>query len=748
MHSLLNSEDKIEWNPAYSLEILEDKKKLLLYSEWHMVTLKGEAYLLLAPFLMQGAHSASELVDLLQPELSAEIVYYALTKLETKQYIQAKNPSLPYSLAAFSGLLKTDGNTAWKRLQTTPVYIHDTTNEWEERLKATLSALSIRVVATKENAAISIMAVKDYLDPAVRKFQSDKPWILFKPYGSQIWLGPILGNETRVCSKCLISHIQQNRLESNIIKDEEREAFFQPISATLKTTQELALNLIAIELFKWIITGKNEQLDGKLQTLNLLELKTQEHFAPLLFSCIHGQKSPASNFEVIDLKSRQKREGYRCSTSEETLEKYSHLVSPITGKVQILEACKEKIGSTTHVYQSGANWAVKRFAGARESMRNYREMSSGKGTTDSAAKAGALCEALERMSGIARGCEEKVYSTWQDISDKAIHPQYLLHFSANQYKNREANNPEAHAFSKVENPFSEDDIVAWTPVWSLTSKCIKYVPLSYCYYTYQGNDHEWFCHADSNGCAAGNCVEEALLQGFFELVERDCVAIWWYNRISYPQVNLGSFSNPYIQTFIKDYANNGRDVHVLDITNDLKIPTFVALSRCTKGKEKICMGFGTHLDVESAILRALTEMNQFASCPSFWEREADEDDPQETVDLSVVKNWMNTATYDNQSHLKGVGTKDASSYEKWNTFDLLEDITHCRKTVENLGYELLVLDQTREDIGLNVVRVMVPGLRHFWSRLAPGRLYDVPVKMGKLKAPLKEEELNPIPIFL
>ena len=40
---------------------------------------------------------------------------------------------------------------------------------------------------------------------------------------------------------------------------------------------------------------------------------------------------------------------------------------------------------------------------------------------------------------------------------------------------------------------------------------------------------------------------------------------------------------------------------------------------------------------------------------------------------------------------------------------------------------MLVLNQTRPDIGLPVVKVIIPGLRHFWSRFGAGRLYDVPV---------------------
>ena len=61
--------------------------------------------------------------------------------------------------------------------------------------------------------------------------------------------------------------------------------------------------------------------------------------------------------------------------------------------------------------------------------------------------------------------------------------------------------------------------------------------------------------------------------------------------------------------------------------------------------------------------------------------------------------------------------------------------------------EFLVLDQTRPDIGMPVVRVIVPGLRHFWARFAPGRLYDVPVGMGRRKRPLSEADLNPAPVI-
>ena len=75
-------------------------------------------------------------------------------------------------------------------------------------------------------------------------------------------------------------------------------------------------------------------------------------------------------------------------------------------------------------------------------------------------------------------------------------------------------------------------------------------------------------------------------------------------------------------------------------------------------------------------------------------------------------------------------------------------IPRCQAIVEQRGLEMLVLDQTRPDIGLPVVKVVVPGLRHFWARFGPGRLYDVPVAMGWLDAPLREDQLNPVAMFL
>ncbi|MCY3923789.1 MAG: YcaO-like family protein, partial [Chloroflexi bacterium] len=94
----------------------------------------------------------------------------------------------------------------------------------------------------------------------------------------------------------------------------------------------------------------------------------------------------------------------------------------------------------------------------------------------------------------------------------------------------------------------------------------------------------------------------------------------------------------------------------------------------------------------------------------------------------------------------GAAPRGRSDYPVPDTADTRDDVEHCRALVEARGMEFLVLDQTRPDIGMPVVRVIVPGMRHFWERFAPGRLFDVPVSMGWRANRLSEKELNPVPV--
>jgi ribosomal protein S12 methylthiotransferase accessory factor len=81
---------------------------------------------------------------------------------------------------------------------------------------------------------------------------------------------------------------------------------------------------------------------------------------------------------------------------------------------------------------------------------------------------------------------------------------------------------------------------------------------------------------------------------------------------------------------------------------------------------------------------------------------------------------------------------------KFRELETRDQVIACVDLARQQKLDFLVLDQTRPDIEVPVVRVIVPGLRHFYRRFAPGRLYDVPVKLGRRDRPLAENELNPL----
>jgi ribosomal protein S12 methylthiotransferase accessory factor len=267
------------------------------------------------------------------------------------------------------------------------------------------------------------------------------------------------------------------------------------------------------------------------------------------------------------------------------------------------------------------------------------------------------------------------------------------------------------------------------------------------YYGYRHNG-PFFAMGDSNGAAAGTSFEDATLQGFLELVERDAVALWWYNRVQRPAVDLDSFGDPYIDRMREVYAGLHREMWALDLTADFGIPVVGAFSRRTdKPAEDILIAFGAHLDPHIALTRALTEMNQFLSPVA-------DAGPGETAYSGAdheQKAWWTSATLANQPYLRPLAGHAPATAARWDmpaADDLRTDLETVQRVVAEHGMEMLVLDQTRPDVGLPVAKVIVPGMRHFWARFAPGRLYDVPVRLGWQAAPTAEADLNPTAIFI
>ncbi len=157
-------------------------------------------------------------------------------------------------------------------------------------------------------------------------------------------------------------------------------------------------------------------------------------------------------------------------------------------------------------------------------------------------------------------------------------------------------------------------------------------------------------------------------------------------------------------------------------------------------------GFGAHLDPRIAVLRAVTELNQFLAHILV----TSPDRPTGNVNAEDIVHWLTNARLADHPYIQPGSSpvRGMNDFPRIRTDDLRDDVLYCQKAVEKRGMEMLVLDQTRPEVGMPVVKVFVPGMRHFWPRYAPGRLFDVPVMQQRLNHPLTEEQMNPTAMFL
>jgi oxazoline/thiazoline synthase len=733
------------FKPHFHIEVVEPSSVYLLSEHEHHV-LSGRLYTLLAP-LLDGRHNVDLIVQQLATEVSMLGVYNALTRLESQGYLAEAEPMMPLPQAAFWSLLDIDAATAISKLENARVSVVSVGNVETKAFIYALQSLNITVEehADLTQTDLTIVLTDDYLQAGLSEFNRaakkyEKPWLLVKPVGTVIWLGPLFVHTQTGCWECLAQRLRGNRtVETSIIQQKGMTESILTSRAALSVSLQMGIDWAAMETAKQLVMETPSKLESHLFTFDTTQLVIDWHLLVKRPQCKTCSTSDLEQKpQPIVLQSQQKRftadGGHRSFSPEETLQKYTHHISSITGVINKLTKYENH---NIHVYT--ANYLdIRSKHSSVELRRGSTTSAAGKGKTDSQSKASCVCEALERYSGIFTGDEYRITGTYAQLKPIAIHPNDCTQYSAAQYQQREEWNPQHDGFAWVAEVFDQNKEIDWTPVWSLTAQKFKYLPTAYCYFGYpQANGHD-FCRGDSNGNAAGNSLEEAIVQGFMELVERDCVALWWYSRIQRPAVDFNSFDEPYLQVLRDYYHTQNCELWVLDITNDFQIPSFVAIVRRDDStSEAITLGFGTHFDPKIAMLRAVTEVNQLMAMLA-------QHTPEQEFDDSDWEYWYEKATLANQPYLApdhSVKPKVYADYPNFDSSDLKHDVLNCVEIAANLGLETLVLDQTRPDIGI------VPGLRHFWSRFAAGRLYDIPVQMGWLPEPLTEEQLNPIPMF-
>jgi len=212
----------------------------------------------------------------------------------------------------------------------------------------------------------------------------------------------------------------------------------------------------------------------------------------------------------------------------------------------------------------------------------------------------------------------------------------------------------------------------------------------------------------TNGLASGNTLEEAIFHALAEVIERDAWSLVEASRHSGPEVV--NIADPLINGMQKKFADAKVEVTIRDITSDIGIPTMAAVADDVLLKDPmlLTMGMGTHTSARIAVMRALTEVAQSRLTQIHGARE-------DTTVAQVRKRLGYDRTKRMNAYwFRDNGKVDYRTIPSCDTDDFLNDIHTMIDALKKRGLDrVIVIDLTRDEIGIPVVRVVVPGLESY-----------------------------------
>ena len=320
----------------------------------------------------------------------------------------------------------------------------------------------------------------------------------------------------------------------------------------------------------------------------------------------------------------------------------------------------------------------------------------GKGIAKDHARASAMMEGFERYSAERQGSDETKIATVEEISELG-----------------EFINPESLNLPK---DFKKQNLDSMKLEWSTAKDIISdkeyFIPTNAIYHPYiHGNDCESLFKSNTNGLASGNVLEEAILHGIFEVIERDAWSIFELTHKNYAQIDTASIESDIVNETIDKFESEGIKIKLMDFTADINVPTIAASADDTVTRDAglLTLGMGTHLDPEVAILRALTEVAQSRATQINGARED-----------TVRADFAREAGYERMKRINKYYFRDEdekislSSIENKSTTSITKDLEIVKE--ELMGNDIdkiLYHDLTRPELDVSVVRVIIPEMELF-----------------------------------
>lgn len=364
------------------------------------------------------------------------------------------------------------------------------------------------------------------------------------------------------------------------------------------------------------------------------------------------------------------------------------------------------------------------YAAIRPLSRSL-SVAQGKGADPDAAKASALMESLEQ---------------WH-----AEHPVLPLRHESPQGLASAERVLDTRAIPRLGRSQARDQKQAWVGGWDLLAEAPIWVPYDLVHLSFiEPPVLPRLYVPDSNGLASGNCLLEATTHALCELIERDAMTLWFVDP------RLDSDLDTLIDLAHVDEHNRAlidriqaAELHLaaFDMTSDLGIPCYSAVVFDRPGSLRAMgyfWGFGCHLDPQVALSRAVTEAVQCRLTEITGAREdiLPDDFLRNRDDAELAAMAARVQGARPQRRLADRPPRYTPTFEG----DLA---VLCRALADAGITQAAVVDLSQPDIGLPVVKVVVPELEGaFVSPSQPLRPRGQRL-MDRWQAELAEQQVQP-----
>jgi len=363
----------------------------------------------------------------------------------------------------------------------------------------------------------------------------------------------------------------------------------------------------------------------------------------------------------------------------------------------------------------------------------------------------AVGEAIERYCLGYYKENELILASYKELKSRSIPLNEVVSFSDSQLSRRE--------FSDAR--WNEEDKFFWIEGYSIFERKKVFIPAQLVFVPYNFRKEKIIRLPISTGGAAGISLNEALLRGILEVIERDAFMIHYLSSSFGELIDICGVS---LLEDIKKYFEKYRlELYLINLPTDIEVYNFLALIIDKTGVgPAVSAGLKSGLDPLKVAMGAIEEC--WHSRP--WIR----DELNKLPNMEKILSEGKKLTEIKKRGLFWSSIKMVKYIKPWITnkrrikFSDLKSLSSDR-TKTDLSYILDILKKTKHKVyyadvtrpevakyGFKVLKVVIPSLHPLYldepyPYLGGKRIYEVPLKIGLKEKVLTEKELNKIPHF-